>query len=60
MIYISFKLGEFEGVRNGRYFSDFTLESFARLLEQVTALRQEEHGFSGTRGPAGRMRSGST
>ena len=29
VVYTSFKLGEFEGVRNGRYFSDFTPESHA-------------------------------
>ena len=51
VIYTSFKLGEFEGVRNGRYFSDFTLESFARLLEWVPALRQEEHWVSGDARP---------
>lgn len=51
VIYTSFKLGEFEGIRNGRYFSDFTLESFALLLEQVPALRQEEHWISGDARP---------
>ena len=47
----SFKLGEFEGVRNGRYFSDFTPESFARLLDKVPALREEEHWISGDARP---------
>lgn len=51
VIYTSFKLGEFEGVRNGRYFSDFTLESFARLLERVPALRGEGHWVSGDARP---------
>ena len=51
VIYTSFKLGEFEGVRNGRYFSDFTPESFARLLDKVPALREEEHWISGDARP---------
>ena len=51
VVYTSFKLGEFEGVRNGRYFSDFTPESFARLLDKVPALREEEHWISGDARP---------
>ena len=51
VVYTSFKLGEFEGVRNGRYFSDFTPESFARLLDNVPALRDEEHWISGDARP---------
>lgn len=51
VIYASFKLGEFEGVRNGRYFSDFTPESFARLFDKVPALREEEHWVSGDARP---------
>ena len=51
VVYTSFKLGEFEGVRNGRYFSDFTPESFARLLDKVPALREEEHCISGDARP---------
>lgn len=33
VIYTSFKYGEFEGVRRGRYFTDFTEESFGWFLE---------------------------
>ena len=51
VVYTSFKLGEFEGVRNGRYFSDFTPESFARLLDKVPALREDEHWISGDARP---------
>ena len=51
VVYTSFKLGEFEGVRNGHYFSDFTPESFARLLDKVPALREEEHWISGDARP---------
>ncbi len=32
IIYASFKYGEFEGVRNGRYFSDFTEGSFCKMV----------------------------
>ena len=51
VVYTSFKLGEFEGVRNGRYFSDFTLESFARVLARVPALRGEGPWVSGDARP---------
>lgn len=46
VIYTSFKYGEGEGMRHGRYFSDFTEETFARLLGQVPALREEDHWVS--------------
>lgn len=32
VIYTSFKYGDFEGERNGRYFSDFTEESFREFI----------------------------
>ncbi|MBR4164312.1 MAG: methyltransferase domain-containing protein [Solobacterium sp.] len=38
IIYVSFKYGDFEGYRNGRYFTDMTEESFRALLEQVSGL----------------------
>lgn len=34
IFYTSFKYGDFEGERNGRYFTDFTEESFAALLKK--------------------------
>ena len=46
VIYTSFKYGEGEGMRHGRYFSDFTEETFARLLDQVPVLREEDHWVS--------------
>lgn len=46
MIYASFKYGEGEGLRRGRYFSDFTESSFARLLAKVPVLSEEEHWIS--------------
>ena len=35
IIYTSFKYGDFEGERNGRYFTDFTEKSFAEFLEKL-------------------------
>jgi SAM-dependent methyltransferase len=35
IFYISFKYGEFEGERNGRYFTDMTEARMAKLLEGV-------------------------
>jgi len=32
IIYTSFKYSEFEGVRNGRYFTDFTIETFSDFI----------------------------
>ena len=46
VIYTSFQYGEGEGMRHGRYFSDFTEDSFTQLLEQVPALREEDHWVS--------------
>ena len=34
IVYTSFKYGDFEGERNGRYFTDFTEESFEALLKK--------------------------
>lgn len=37
--YMSFKYGDFEGVRNGRYFTCLTETSFEQILEEVPDLR---------------------
>lgn len=42
VIYTSFKLGNFEGERNGRYFSDFTLEEFADYIKDIEKIIIEE------------------
>lgn len=42
VMYISFKYGEFEGVRNDRYFTDFTLESFSDYIADIKELKIEE------------------
>ena len=38
ILYTSFKYGNFEGMREGRYYSDFTEETLAALMEQVSSL----------------------
>ena len=35
ILYTSFKYSEFEGMRNGRYFTDFTLESFNEFQTNI-------------------------
>ena len=42
VIYTSFKYGEFEGERNGRFFTDFTEESFDSFLNKIEGLSLEE------------------
>lgn len=47
VIYISFKYGEFEGVRNGRYFTDFTWETFKDYMQDMRNLQIEEYWITG-------------
>ncbi|MFI3236633.1 MAG: class I SAM-dependent methyltransferase [Lachnospiraceae bacterium] len=42
IIYTSFKYGEFEGDRNGRYFTDFTEETFRAFIKELPELKVEE------------------
>ncbi|WP_289129869.1 bifunctional 2-polyprenyl-6-hydroxyphenol methylase/3-demethylubiquinol 3-O-methyltransferase UbiG [uncultured Megamonas sp.] len=42
IIYTSFKYGDFSGERNGRYFTDMTENSFAKLIANVENLKVEE------------------
>lgn len=42
IIYTSFKYGQFEGERNGRYFTDMTEVSFLGLMGDVEELKTEE------------------
>ena len=46
IIYTSFKYGNFEGERNGRYFTDFTIESFSEFIKEVSGIRIEEKWIS--------------
>lgn len=43
VIYTSFKYGDYEGERNGRYFSDFTIESFMDFCDDIEDLIIEEY-----------------
>ncbi|WP_462255791.1 class I SAM-dependent methyltransferase [Megamonas funiformis] len=42
IIYTSFKYGDFSGERNGRYFTDMTEDSFAKLIANIENLNVEE------------------
>ena len=42
LIYTSFKYGDFEGVRNGRFFIDMTEESITKLVQEVEGIEIEE------------------
>jgi hypothetical protein len=46
LIYTSFKYSEFEGMRNGRYFTDFTFESFTDFIKDIPLLDILEHWIS--------------
>ena len=45
--YVSFKYGTFEGERNGRYFTDMTETTFAKVLEAVNSFDIEEQWVTG-------------
>ena len=42
VIYTSFKYGDFEGVRNGRFFTYLTEDSFGELLKAIPELVVEK------------------
>ena len=42
VIYTSFKYGDFEGERNGRYFTDFTEDAFDKFIKVIQELTIEE------------------
>lgn len=46
-LYTSFKYGDFEGERHGRYFTDLTENSFGELLKLVSGLVVVEEWVSG-------------
>ena len=43
VIYTSFKYSDFEGVRNGRYFTDFTEDSFQEFIAEIPELTIEDY-----------------
>lgn len=46
-IYTSFKYGKFEGERNGRYFTDFTTDTFKDFIHDMHGLKIEEQWITG-------------
>ena len=42
VIYTSFKYSDFEGVRDGRYFTDFTEDSFKEFIAEIPELTIED------------------
>jgi len=47
IIYTSFKYGTFEGERNGRFFADFTEETFQEFVADVDGMKIEEMWITG-------------
>ena len=47
VIYTSFKYGDFEGVRNGRYFTDFNEDSFKKFIAGIPKITIEDHWITG-------------
>lgn len=47
IIYLSFKYGDFEGERNGRYFTDMTEESMAEILADFPEFKVEKQWITG-------------
>ena len=47
IIYTSFKYGEFEGERNGRYFTDFTIDTFQTFIQDIEELQIKEDWMTG-------------
>ncbi len=47
IIYTSFKYGSFEGERNGRYFTDFTIEDFEAFISDIRTLDMKEYWITG-------------
>ena len=47
VIYTSFKYGVFEGERNGRYFTDCTIDTFQKFLQDVDNLQIEDYWITG-------------
>ena len=47
VIYTSFKYGDFEGEHNGRYFIDFTEDSFQEFIAEIPELMIEDYWITG-------------
>ena len=46
VMYVSFKYGDFEGMRNNRYFIDFTEQNFAEFIRDIPSLVIEQSWIS--------------
>jgi SAM-dependent methyltransferase len=51
VIYTSFKYSDFEGTRGGRYFTDFTIESFQDFIKMIHGVAIEEYWITGDARP---------
>ncbi len=51
VIYTSFKYGDGEGIRNGRYFSDYTEDTARRMIEEIEGLQIDKMWTSSDRRP---------
>ena len=47
IIYASFKYGKYEGVRKGRYFTDFTETSFEKFISDIANVKTVEAWITG-------------
>ena len=47
VIYTSFKYGDFEGERDGRYFTDFMEDTFQEFMKGIPELTIEDHWITG-------------
>ena len=47
ILYVSFKYGDYEGERYGRYFTDFTLEGFRDFMGMLPEFMMAEHWLTG-------------
>lgn len=52
ILYTSFKYGTFEGMRNGRYFTDFTIEVFEGFMQAIPNWRIDDFWITGDARPA--------
>ena len=61
ILYVSFKYGDYEGERHGRYFTDFTIEGFREFMRMLPEFMMVEHWLTGDvrpgRGEQGRYES---
>ena len=47
IIYTSLKYGNFEGERNGRFFTDFTLDTFEEFVQDINNITIDDYWITG-------------